>query len=846
MGYHFDHPALFRLRYAMNTQKPVWEEGLKKVADAADEMVSSDAYDGVSAANIKNYFSEVYPSIIGMMSTALFQLDRAITEYNSAFLQANGGDGTDEAVIDEQELQDFYTRLNSHSANLQLINTSTDSALDKITDIVFIPYAGLEGFESELKRLARKLDELNERVRALDSVSSSDALSSALELLNSVSTFIRAQLKLKRLENYSSQAVLSSPEYKQMAMVYNKAYDNIEANTEKIKAAQETEVAALDAQYEAYLERVEEAKRAKLILSVACVVASVAVSAVTLGAAAPAVMIATGAITGAVSAGIGSIYDQRIGTPGFPGTVSAGRVFGDAFVGGVIGGATSAISVGAGSIGQELTKGVTNGFSKALIQGGVGGAKNVLINVTSGTVNAAYGSLTDGTSFLENLDSNLKGGSGSILTNLGSSFAGGFAGGFVSTGAKNIMGSVLPKSADDSFAGRMGKLGLSGAVSEGSKGISSRFASTLVSGGDLEKSLDKAFDSGSILLDTTTGAASEMVTGYREYKVDEAQRTADESVRAKQPKKSVEERAEEKGILGVKSDKNGCPVFKDGKKVYTAEPVENDKAANKEAYNRLVENGYLDKNNSRYDAKTGEIWAYDDNGDAVQINVSNDSTAQRQENIRVYDERVQNGSINESEYTLDRSTGRVTYHREDGTSTEVNLKSSPVIYTGEDGQPLRTEITPAYTGNKTQDRITDNKNTYDAMVKNGQLDPNTSWCDEKTGIIHMTDSETNTEYQVTVHHNADYNVKSDTLTVELVSDEAHGQLHHSGGRSQVDSAHESSPDLDAHRAEMEQSTAKKSGINAVKSNTKGKTKAAEDRTDSYGIPSRGDWALGAV
>ncbi|QTE67085.1 hypothetical protein JNO48_07600 [Clostridiales bacterium] len=835
MGYLFDHKALQSLIYEMNAQKPVWDDGLDIILERAQKFSESKNITGKGATNIKNYLKDIYPMIINDLKTNVYDLDAAIACYNNAFLQIDGGDGTEEALVRETEMEGFSEGLASRRGPVQDMDYSVRQALNSIRHIEHIPYETTEQFEKELRKLYTRVSDINDDIKAMEAKYAGEAIEKLQGSIKAVIAMLQDQIN-QDISKYTPEAMMQNQAYREMVRTYNELYDEIEANEEQIRIAQESKGEMLQALYE---KRLEEANKAKFFMQVLCVVASVAVTVATGGAAAPLVMVATGAITGAVSAGWNSYWDQTVGTPACPGKPNWGTVFKDAAVGGATGAVTSAIGCGAGEIGKQLTKGVTSELGKLAIQGVVGGGKKVLSGIAADTIEM----IGNGENPLEHLDQVFD------PKKLGTNFVSGSVSGITSTATKDLMKGIAPRSMDDSLLERAFKDGVAGGVSDLTSGVAGRFSSAYLSTGDMGEAWRTSTNPRDLMIDFGAGAATEIGLGYKDWKMDQLQKKTNDEVRAKQPKEGVEERARKKGMIGVKEGEAiGEPVFEDGEEVYLVEDagkISSKKYKNEETFKRLQENGYLDES-AVYDDKTGKIWAKDPNtNQMVEIQPDYHSTDQGEKNTQLYHEMEEKGLIDKNQYKLDEETGRVTRINKDGSETEVNLRSNNIIHKNENGEKLTVKFKPANTGDKAADRIEDNCRMYDAMVESGKLDEHNSYIDRESGNIYIRNPETGVETRVTMHHRGDFDVRTGELTGELVTQDSHGHIHHAGGRDQADIASKNGWSEGMAEKYQEDSSAdsmKRSGAKSIRNNLR-PDEIQEEKYSSGERPARYDMSL---
>ncbi len=629
---------------------------LQQINERSTAIVDNSHWQGKAADSVKGYMQDVYPAILAGLGEALEGISAAIDSYASEYraIEKNS-----EAVISEAELENIEHRVDRYGKTMSGISDDAKRTLKGISDIGHIPYNGIPSVENQTRDLVRRLKELREKIVEIESTYQDEMTGHVASLVTAALNLIKAQTKTD-ITAYSREALVTSPEYIALAEAYTVVADELEANTEKIEQARKDSDALVQQLQEEYEERVRQAEKAKFWVGVACVVASVAVTVVTGGAAAPLVGIATGAVTGAVSAGVGSYFDQSIGTVGCPGKVSWGKVFGDAAVGGAIGAATSAIGAGFDKWGGSLT---SSGLKKVAQKAAIGGLKKATQGLAQDSIQGGYDALVSGGNVLEGI------GKGFDLKNRRADFAGGF----VSSGIKEGLGQLeenrgwFTKDSDReqptyknagqvianpslSTGETLGKAAWHGSI-ETIAGSGSSFASTLVKEGDLNKAWNAATDieknAETFVLSTTAEFATE--TGLKaraNRKLEQAQRKADQT--ACDGNKDIENKYGEWEKKGIKHTKNGGPDFSDSPDMAGQAQVELTYAENvnethkdgtprtqaeieqarddagrgqdyKNAYNKMVADGTIDPNEYvlkdsgavvRTDPKTGKETAY--------------------------------------------------------------------------------------------------------------------------------------------------------------------------------------------------------------------------------------------
>ncbi len=614
MGFKYKQVGVNSLLLNFEGKYSVTAEALGAVNEKAQIIIDTRFWQGESAKSFKQYLSDVYPPIIASFDKALEAIYATIKLYNSGYMDI---DGSTSAVVDEAELNQLIVDVDSRAKMMSSISDTAQRTVHSVSDIGRIPYSGITSFENTAKSMVRHLQDLRDAINENETKYLNEANGHLVTLINATLDLINAQQKTD-IANYSQAALVESPEYQALAEAYNVVADDIETNVEAIEQATKDRDQLVQTLQEEYEERVRQAEKAKFWVGVACVVASVAVTVATGGAAAPLAGVITGAVTGAVSAGVGSYYDQKIGTLACAGKVSWGKVAGDAFIGGTIGAATSAIGAGFDKWAGGLKSTGMKLFAEKV---GIGGLKKAAQGFATDTIQGTYDS------------------GGNILEGLASGFdlrkrASEFGGGCVSTGIKQGMGALEKNDKvqklfsgkagegsvtndavlkDPSVLSTLGKSAWHGTI-ETVAGSGSTFTKTLIAEGDIKKAWNKATDLQTNTQTFLESTASEFMTeeltqlhSKREKDLDKLQKEVDDKV--KEQNKKIDKKQDKLEEMGIKRTKNGGVDFSDSDAMVaqteieltydtSSKNIEGDgrPADYEKAYNQLVAEGKIDKN----------------------------------------------------------------------------------------------------------------------------------------------------------------------------------------------------------------------------------------------------------
>lgn len=597
MAYKYEHPLISSMLVQIGNHAVVWNEKVTAVINQADVLATSANMDSEVIGKAKEYLALTYPMIGEMLYMAIGALDGLANLYSSEYIDL---DGNYYAVIDQKELTDYAKKLNSYAGDIPVIDDAIKKALDAISDISDIPYAGLLKYTLLLQEKAKKVTELNDNITAIEDNYKSTQTQKLRDMITSLEGMIKKAMSVSNLRDFNPDFYVKSPEFQQAVNSYNQLYDEMTEKQEELTKAYEANSDMFVQLEKDYEERVKAAQTAKIVTGVVAVVASVTVTVATGGAAAPLVMAGVSAATGFVSGSVNSYFDQRIGSVYCPGKVSAGKVFASGVGNAVISFGTSMLGAGAGNLTSKLTEGVTSEVGKAVIKIGVNAGKDVIVGVGKRMISTSIetGSLKEGAKNAFNLKNIVADGLSSAVS------------GTVGEVCSSFL--TVDVSSADSGLKRTGKNVLNGVIKEVPKGASERFTDTLVKEGNLGEAAEKAFDVPSLLGDAVSGATSEVTEDkLKQQRYAKMQKKIDEDTQKwnGREKKSITDQAQDAGFTNAKATKNGNVSYEDDDAMIRGEDdkpakaqikAQGDRQDDKETlYNDLRKSGILTENNSR-------------------------------------------------------------------------------------------------------------------------------------------------------------------------------------------------------------------------------------------------------
>lgn len=645
MSFVYRHDAVNSLIIGMKNASGSVSNGLTSVQTASGNITSRADWKGNKADSVKNYLSNVHGAIIASIGLLMKDIyDQAIL-YQKVY---NEIDGDPHAVVSENDITELSTKLTDMTPVFDSLSADAAHVLNTVSYIRSITYPGIDVFTNSLTNIANKLNTLCSDISGNES-----AYASQFEIDRTMISNIKALLVEARsmnLESFSAEALANNKAYRDLAVSYMALESQIQSNAEQVELAetyfQET-YAVLEAEFE---ERKAKAEKAKFWTGLVTAVGSAIFIAAT-GGAGIAVVAAVGAVSGAINAGVGSYFDQQVGTVGCPGTVDFKQVIGASVFGGAVGAATSCIGFGASSLSSGA------GFLESVA---IEGVKSVATGAVERAGDACYDSIRAGEPVLDVLENTFN--SAFDPKKMGKDLATGVVGGMISQGTKLISGKVedklFPKVSgqnDYDLAGQVIKaptpsLGenIYSVVKSSAKdtvtGIGKRFIGEMIETGDISESLDSAFDLKKMTTDAAYSAASstgamigqEINTANQQKKLDLIQEKINEESRAFNERNKAVCEAE-----GIERDESGHPLFDNIADVEIEETFVDPDALKekntdlsiedaakkadsrqryqdgKNAYDKAVESGMLDKDTykctgtSVVNVKTGEKYTWD-------------------------------------------------------------------------------------------------------------------------------------------------------------------------------------------------------------------------------------------
>ena len=600
MGYVFRQDGINTMILEITSASTVVSEGLGNVQEAAEAIAGRDDWQGKKATAIKEYMTDAHGAILA--STGLLMKDI----YDQAMLYQKGYydlDGDAHAVISENELEGLKSRLKQMSPVFETLDAEAQRIVNSIAHIGNIPYAGTQQLPDSIDILAEHLNLLDTDIGSLES-DFSTRFHDELEMITSLKALI-SEARRTRLDTFSSDALAKSPNYQRVVCAYQNLAEKVQSNADKVKEAEACFQKTYEILEKEYQERIEKAQKAKFWTGVLTAV----VSAVVITATGGAGVVVVGAVAGAINAGVGSYFDQQIGSVGYPGSVDWGKTVLDTAVGGALGAATSYVGAAFGAASSGMGT-----WGKIGMEG--------LKSVTTGAIERGGHTLADSISSGKSFTDVISDTTSSVfdVKQIAGDFAGGCAGGAFSqafdSASKKLEGTLfsgenpggavsknspIMVKADSPYM-HQGFTILSETAKETGKGASKRFAGTLTQTGSFSEAWDEATDKDKVVQDaayafagkTASTATADVKILQEQHKLDEIQTKIEDGSRKFNNRNAAA--CEERGLP---RNEEGTPDFS-GRPECVGETTIRQSASSttdyKNAFNQMVADGQIDPN----------------------------------------------------------------------------------------------------------------------------------------------------------------------------------------------------------------------------------------------------------
>lgn len=348
MGYKVDYDALFSFTSAISSQANTWNEILGKVQAAAQTLIGTQKMSGMAADNIRSYLQTVHGTILRSLCQIVSLHQENSLLYWNAYQEEI--DGAPHAVIEKEELSSIAEELGKSRQDAVQINDSAENTIQRIRDLVYIGFRDVGGVDEAHQRAVRLIRDTDEKIEALEERHLRNDFTATTQMFESLKAFLSDQISKGReyKENFRADSLAGIPESVSLYDAYVAVDRQRQEHAPALQRAIENVNEHVEILQEEYEQRQKEAQVINWIVTGLCIVASVVVTVVTAGAAAPLVV---AGITGAVMSGTRSITSQYVEN-GDWGETDWGAVAGEAVIGGITGVATAYVG---GQIGDAVT-----------------------------------------------------------------------------------------------------------------------------------------------------------------------------------------------------------------------------------------------------------------------------------------------------------------------------------------------------------------------------------------------------------------------------------------------------------------------------------------------------------
>lgn len=512
MNFIVDYASFAIISEKINGNYDMWQSKLVGLLKTLNKIIASDYLEGAGANNLKQYLKEIHIIII----SKLVQLCE-IHKKNFALYYVKDYINIDsdarKAKIKSSELDNILKNIETTKKNVCNIDGEITSKLNSISDIFWITRQDISGVINEHEKIIKEINNLKTAIIQVEESHSKNDFVSTESLINSLTALINECISKDR--TYKSTYI--SGTMTQLSSWSEFRTASVKVNEEAIKKeAAYTEAVDIQEKIVADYrkERENNAKYAKWAVWGAGVVLSVAVIAVTGGAATPLVLGTVGAITSAASKVTEDLTEAYVND----GNLKNVKVE-DVVVDGVISASTGFIS---GYVGGSITK-----FSSKLpgIKNGLNSSSLIVRTATSGLVDAGSDTITGlaergaEATIEETYDWVASGDEINVKNILGSTFdwkemSKDFVGGAVSGSTGEIVDTVVSTKGIDHYGlNSDNKIirGTSGFFVEGGKSVitkgEERFTDSLIDGEGFVEATKSVFDVEEMFKDGISGGA---------------------------------------------------------------------------------------------------------------------------------------------------------------------------------------------------------------------------------------------------------------------------------------------------------------------------------------------------
>lgn len=516
MSFVVDYPSMDTLRDSIIQNSREWSASLTKLTGLIDKLIGSDNIQGAGADAAKQYFASIHKLLLAHTADAITSFEAKYVTYLSEY--HSKVDTSTRAVIKQAELERIKLKNTGYQNNAINIDTEIQDALSSISDIFQASRPDLTYVDITHTAISTFIDDVITKVNDIESVHSGSDFTELSSSLKSIKALVdECQAKPRNfVTDFSRASLLTLGSFGAFVNAYDSLHENTKNNQKKYAAAyqiEEEHVKTLNAELEAERrEREEKAKWIKIGIAAVGIIAAVAVTVATGGAAAPLVLGTVGAITGAVSTGANKVVDRwaETGENGFS-VMGEGEFWLDVGVAGATGFITGwvggNVSSSLGKVGW-IEKGLnsSNLFARAGTAGVVGGLKDL----STGAIN---NTLEEGVEYLKTGKFDAK----KVFLDTAGDAAGGFLGGSVGESI-DVLSEKTHIDADilnnNNRAYRTAGGALYGSGKEVISGMAERFADESIENQDILTGVEKAIDRDELIKDAMSGAGNSGADSY--------------------------------------------------------------------------------------------------------------------------------------------------------------------------------------------------------------------------------------------------------------------------------------------------------------------------------------------
>lgn len=302
--FKYDRNSLDNLNQSILDHEKTWNVVLNDLINSVNAFYNSTNIDGDAGTALKNYAKDTYGTINTSLQTILYAHSGGWSQY---LTELNAIDGSSKLKIHGQVLTDTSADLDTELTTISEIDVGVGNVIKSVSDIFTSPSRNVADVVNVQSALKTSVDTLKTDLQSLDSTHATADFANSTEEISALEKYITTNDNTNRdsVDSYTRKSVDNTNAEEKLAETNEKLTQQADDNSDKWDAAKEKQLAHVE---EVKAERQAKTDRWKIVASVACIAASVALMAIPgvgLG-----VAIAAGAAMGALNAVVTDAADE--------------------------------------------------------------------------------------------------------------------------------------------------------------------------------------------------------------------------------------------------------------------------------------------------------------------------------------------------------------------------------------------------------------------------------------------------------------------------------------------------------------------------------------------------------